>query len=91
MVAPHGLLMVEQDPLVPRANDIHPAQQSAVTLEVALSPFLRGLDNVHPDIRPEEAQQSQPPLLRTEEGLLSVKIQRRREEGLELLRAKLFM
>ena len=74
MVAPDSLLMLEQDTLVTGADDIHSAQQSAVTLEVALSPFLSGLDNVHPDIGPEEAQHAQPPLLRTKEGFLSVKV-----------------
>ena len=74
MVAPDSLLMLEQDTLVTGPDDIHSAQQSAVTLEVALSPFLSGLDNVHPDISSEEAQQAQPPLLWTKEGFLSVKV-----------------
>ena len=91
MVAPHGLLVMEQHPLVTRADDVHAAQQSAVTLEVTLGAGLGGLDDVHPDIGPEEAQQAQPPLLGTEEGFLSVKVKRRGEEGLKLLSAKLFM
>jgi len=91
MVTPDSLLMVEQDTLVTGADDIHTAQQSAITLEVALSPLLSGLNNVHPYISSEEAQHAQPPLLRTKEGFLSVKVQRRGEEGLKLLSANLFM
>ena len=91
MVTPHGLLVMQQHPLVTGADDIDAAQQSAVTLEVALGAGLGGPDDVHPDIGPEEAQQAQPPLLGTEEGFLSVKVKRRGEEGLKLLSAKLFM
>ena len=82
---------MEQHTLVTRADDVHATQQSAVTLEVALSPQPDGLDDVHPDINPEGAQQAEPPLLRTEEGFLGVEVERCGEEGLKLLSAELFM
>ena len=88
VVAPHGLLVVEEDPLLPGPEHVHPAQQRAVTRQV---PLLRGPEDVPPHVQPQEAQQAQPPLLRPEECLLCVQVKWPGEEWLKLLGAELLV
>ena len=83
--------MMIQNPLISGTNDINSSKKSSVTLQVPLIAFLFGFVDVHPNINPQEAQQSQPPLPRSKECLLRIQIQRSREEWLKLLSTKLLV